>query len=83
MNETNSNNLTKKKRLKVLSSLQHTDDDCKGCITSYCCDLIMNGTTTTCPCRTCLVKMTCDQTCDRFNKAYQKIIGFPPTLNKG
>ena len=63
--------------------MNDTVGDCKSCASSYYCDLIMNGTTDTCPCKTCLVKMTCLVTCDIFSKAWEEIIGFPPSSYKG
>lgn len=56
---------------------------CKGCATSYFCDMIMNGTTDGCPCKTCLVKFVCFENCDGFCNSYWNIFGFEPAKNKG
>ena len=56
---------------------------CKHCATSYYCDLIQMGSTDGCPCKTCLVKMLCMETCDDFSEIYEQKIGFPPSSMKG
>lgn len=58
---------------------------CVSCPVSYCCDMIMNGSTEGCPCKMCLVKMTCmERTCEEYNKFYKSQFGFdPPGGTKG
>lgn len=56
---------------------------CEGCRSSYYCDLVMNGTTKGCPCKVCIVKMTCSDNCELFEKTYEKRFGFKPASGKG
>jgi hypothetical protein len=43
----------------------------------------MNGTTEGCPCKQCLIKMICFESCELFEKYYKNIFGFKPTKYKG
>ena len=59
------------------------NESCEGCCTSHFCDLIMNGTTNRCPCKSCLVKMRCFDNCELYNEVYENIFGFKPGPDKG
>jgi hypothetical protein len=52
-------------------------DDCKGCLTYYVCDFRRMNKTDNCPCKICIVKMTCNEPCemlsDYYNKEYKVI----------
>lgn len=59
------------------------DGDCNGCMITHVCDFVMNNTTEDCPCKLCLVKMVCFETCPEFGERYKEIMGFYPSKHKG
>jgi hypothetical protein len=52
-------------------------EGCKGC-TMYendiHCLIIKNGKSNECPCRNCLVKITCIYSCDEYDKCLVKVV---------
>jgi len=59
------------------------DKSCQSCTSSYYCDFVMNNTTKTCPCKICLLKMICTDSCKLFEDAYEDIFNFKPSPHKG
>lgn len=44
--------------------------ECKGCIAGYKECVLANDIPDDCPCQTCLVKVMCGGTCDKFDVYY-------------
>lgn len=43
------------------------NDNCKGCfVITETCQIVKKGYQDGCPCSTCIVKITCKQSCDTF-----------------
>jgi len=57
--------------------------NCKGCRSSYYCDLVMDEKTDGCPCKICLVKTQCQEQCEQFKDVYFVHFGFYPGAGKG
>lgn len=50
---------------------------CGGCMKSGFCDLQMNGTTSNCPCKDCILKIICaTDICEGLNDFYLNIFKF-------
>jgi hypothetical protein len=49
--------------------------DCKGCLDHSTCVFIAQGycAITECPCRICIIKVTCTEICDDLKRHYNKI----------